>query len=157
MSNNEQHLAYDIEYSHIVREIKTPLSIYSSRNSTEDKMIKTDAIWDTGATHSVFSSKIVQELGLISVDKWTAGGINQVIKTDIVIATIILPNGFQLTEKRFAICDIPGTDVLIGMDIISMGDFVITNAKGKTMFSFVIPTLNNKISFTKMVNEGYTI
>jgi len=74
MSNNKSHYAYDLEFSHIVREIKTPISIYSSRNSTEDKFVKTSAIWDTGATHSVFTSKIVQELGLISVDKWTAGG-----------------------------------------------------------------------------------
>ena len=148
----ETHYPYDFEYSHIVREIKTSVSIYSSRNSTEGKFIKTDAIWDTGATHSVFSSRIAQKLDLASVDKWTAGGINQVIKTDVVVATIILPNGLKLTEKRFAICDIPGADVLIGMDIISMGDFVITNARGKTFFSFVIPTLNNKISFHEMVN-----
>jgi hypothetical protein len=44
-------------------------------------------------------------------------------------------------------------DVIIGMDIISLGDFVITNARGKTFFSFVIPTLNNKISFKELVKN----
>ena len=44
-------------------------------------------------------------------------------------------------------------EVLIGMDIISMGDFVITNAKGKTLFSLVNPTLNEKISFIEKVNN----
>jgi len=60
-----------------------------------------------------------------------------------------------LTEKKkdgSVLCYIiPGEDIIIGMDIISMGDFVITNARGKTLFSFVIPTLNKKISFSKLV------
>jgi hypothetical protein len=55
--------------------------------------------------------------------------------------------------KRFLINEIPGTDVLIGMDIISMGDFAITNARGKTIFSFVIPSLNKKISFIELTME----
>ena len=58
----------------------------------------------------------------------------------------------QLTELSNK-SNIPGVDILIGMDIITMGDFVITNADGKTLFSFVIPTLNNKISFSKMINK----
>ena len=31
-------------------------------------------------------------------------------------------------------------DVLIGMDIISLGDFAISNFEGKTQFSFRIPS-----------------
>jgi hypothetical protein len=147
MSDNEQRKIYDIEYSHIVKEIFTPITIYASSNSPEGKFIIVDALWATGATHSVFSPKIVNELGLHSIDTWVVGGINKEIMSDVVVATIILPNGTVFTEKRFSVNEIPGADVLIGMDIISRGDFVITNAKGKTMFSFVIPTLNNKISF----------
>ena len=33
-----------------------------------------------------------------------------------------------------------GIDVLIGMDIISMGDFAVSNFDGKTQFSFRIPS-----------------
>ena len=33
-----------------------------------------------------------------------------------------------------------GFDVLIGMDIITLGDFSITNVNGKTVFSFRIPS-----------------
>ena len=148
----EQYFAYDLEYSHIVREIKTPVSIYSSLASAEGRCIKTEAVWDT-ATHSVISSKIVKEFDLISIDKKVVGGIGQVVESDVVVATLILPNDMLLTKKRFLVGNIPGADVLIGMDIISMGDFVITNARGKTFFSFVIPTLNNKISFREKVNN----
>ena len=33
-----------------------------------------------------------------------------------------------------------GIDVLIGMDIISLGDFAISNYESKTQFSFRIPS-----------------
>ena len=69
MHNSEQHLAYDFEFSHIVKEIKIPVTIYASRNSTEGKYLKIDAIWDTGATNSVISPYIFEELGLDSIDK----------------------------------------------------------------------------------------
>jgi uncharacterized protein YecA (UPF0149 family) len=36
-----------------------------------------------------------------------------------------------------------GTDVLIGMDIISMGDFTVTASKRKTKFSFQIPSTHD--------------
>ena len=33
-----------------------------------------------------------------------------------------------------------GIDVLIGMDIISIGDFAVSNFEGKTQFSFRMPS-----------------
>ena len=36
-----------------------------------------------------------------------------------------------------------GIDVLIGMDIISKGDFTISNYNGKAQFSFRIPSQND--------------
>jgi len=153
MANNKQHYAYDLEYSHIMKEIKTPVSICYSRNSNKEKSIKIDALWDTGATHSILSPKIAKELVLSPVDNLYVGGINTEVSSDVVIVTITLPNGMTLSDRRFYVCNIPGVEVIIGMDIISMGDFAITNARGKTMFSFVIPTLNNTISFSDMVNN----
>ena len=35
---------------------------------------------------------------------------------------------------------IMGADVLIGMDIISKGDFAVTHPEGKTQFMFRVPT-----------------
>ena len=154
MQNNENWNAYDFEFSHIVREIKTPVTIYSSRNSTEGENINIDAIWDTGATNSVISPLIVQKLGLSSIDKSIMSGISYKNRvSDVVVATIVLPNGKIINDKRFSVNEIPGTEVLIGMDIITMGDFAISIVKGKTIFSFVTPPLNNKISFMELLNE----
>ena len=150
----ELHYAYDLEYAHIVREIRTPVTIYASPDSAKGKCIEIDALWDTGATLSIMTPGIAKELGLKPVDKCIVGGINDASKlSDVVIVTLSLPNGIILNGRRLSINNIPGVDILIGMDIITMGDYVITNADGKTLFSFVIPTLNNKISFLKMINK----
>jgi hypothetical protein len=34
--------------------------------------------------------------------------------------------------------------MLVGMDIIRLGDFSISNGAGKTMFTFVMPPFENK-------------
>ena len=43
--------------------------------------------------------------------------------------------GMRVTRGRFI-----GGDILIGMDIISRGDFAVSNHRGITKFSFRIPS-----------------
>ena len=45
-----------------------------------------------------------------------------------------------------------GADMLIGMDIITMGDFAITNFNGKTTFSFVTPA-KRTIDYVEELNQ----
>ena len=40
-------------------------------------------------------------------------------------------------------------DLLIGMDIIQLGDFHISNTGGHTLFSFVVPPLPEQFDLTK--------
>jgi len=148
---NKRHYAFDAEFPTVVRELVTDISIFPSPNS---QGIKTYAVWDTGATHSVLSPKIANNLGLIPIDSSLVSGINHSQYADIVIASIGLANGLLLPDIRFSVCDIPGTDVLIGMDIIMMGDFAISNGDGKTLFSFAIPPFKKKVSYTEKAGEG---
>jgi len=154
MPEKIQYRTLDFEYKRIVREISTPVTIYPSFSSAEGKMVTTSAIWDTGADHSVLSPKIVQELQLCAIDTKPVHGINNSnCLSDVVIASIRLADDLVLADRRFSVNNIPGTDVLIGMDIIMMGNFVINNTDGKTLFSFVIPPIKEKISFSKMVER----
>jgi len=154
MPEKKQYHPIDFEYRKIVREISTPVTLYSSFSSLDGKIVSTSAVWDTGANHSVLSPKIVQELELCAIDtKWVYGINNSNRLSDVVIATIRFTDDLVLANRRFSVNNIPGTDVLIGMDIIMMGNFVINNTDGKTLFSFVIPPINEKISFSKIVNS----
>lgn len=100
-----------------------------------------NAIWDTGATGSVISQKVVNELGLHPtgfIQVHHAGGkdISPYYKVNIM-----LPNNVGFSEITVTQATLTSADVLIGMDIISQGDFAITNVNGKTTFSFRVPSI----------------
>ncbi|MDR0289479.1 MAG: retropepsin-like domain-containing protein [Treponema sp.] len=104
--------------------------------------LKVRAIWDTGATHSVISNKIKEQMKLIPISSKLVYGVNSKQYVDIVAASIKLPNDLVIDKNRFYVCNLPsGIDMLIGMDIIQLGNFHISNTDGKTQFSFVVPPL----------------
>lgn len=100
------------------------------------------AIWDTGATGSVISKKVVNDLGLVPVGLQkvhTANG--EVIKNTYVV-DIGLPNRVLIQKVLVSEVDslASNCDVLIGMNIINLGDLSITNYEGNTWMSFRIPS-----------------
>ncbi|MDD5351131.1 MAG: retroviral-like aspartic protease family protein [Chthoniobacteraceae bacterium] len=100
------------------------------------------AIFDTGATHTVITQDIVEIFKLKATgvtNVYTANGKNTGASYYVNIA---LPNdkygfvGHRVTRQQLP----PGTDVLIGMDIIGLGDLAVTHQNGKTVFSFCYPS-----------------
>ena len=99
------------------------------------------AIWDTGATRSVISQKVVEACGLeaIGVQKvYHAQG--EASDVEAFLVNIGLPNNVEFQGLRVTLGVLRSADVLIGMDIIGRGDFAVTNRDGKTKFSFRIPS-----------------
>lgn len=115
------------------------------------------ALWDTGSNHTVISKRVVEELGLQTVaynENYTAGGM--VISTTHLV-NLVLPNGLEIPSLFVSCCDIEYADILLGMDVITMCDFAITNVEEKTTFSFQIPSTttidfesNSKITKTNV-------
>ncbi|MEI7671105.1 MAG: retroviral-like aspartic protease family protein [Deltaproteobacteria bacterium] len=114
-------------------------------------------VWDTGATHTVISSKIVNSLGLIPSGKTeaaTAGG--KVEDANTYIVNLYLPNkvviqGLQVTELP-----ISGIDALIGMDVIVRGDLALTHENGRTKLTYQMPSTHS-IDFVKEIDLKNTI
>ena len=98
-----------------------------------------EAIWDTGATNTVISEKLAKELNLTSVGKARVGTAGGIIEVDKYILGLKLPNNLQIKNVMITAGKLYGTDFLIGMDIITLGDFSVTNLNGKTTFSFRYP------------------
>ena len=121
------------------------------QTTSPPQYVKFMAIWDTGATGTVISKKVVEKCGLkpISMVKvYTAAGEN-ISPSPVYLINIILRNNVVISYLRAIEGDIcGGCDVLIGMDIINRGDFAVTNKDGKTAFSFRIPSIEC-IDFTK--------
>ena len=103
------------------------------------------ALWDTGAECTVITPEISNALDLIPIGNARIAGVNNISPAEIVKATVILPNNIRIPDMKIWVCNlIPNTDILIGMDIIDQGDFAISNAGGKTLFTFAIPPFEDK-------------
>lgn len=108
------------------------------------------AAWDTGSTYSCISPEFVKLLNIqpVSDDKlYTPYG---VIQSQVYDVDILLNNqaGYTVRVAENPYIHREGVDFLIGMDIISEGDFTISTYKGKTCFSFRIPS-KGLIDYTK--------
>lgn len=116
--------------------------INSAIVEVSNNILPVRAQWDTGATGTCISKELVQRLNLMPTGKVkvsTPSGIGIMNK---YIINLILNNEIRITNLIVMDSEIgnQGIDVLIGMDIISMGDFAVSNFDGKTRFSFRIPS-----------------
>ena len=98
------------------------------------------AQWDTDTTGTCISKELVDRLILMPTGKVkvsTPSGIGVMNK---YVINLVLNNEVRIQNLIVMDSEIgrQGIDVLIGMDIISMGDFAVSNFDGKTQFSFRI-------------------
>ena len=98
-------------------------------------------IFDTGASCSVISERVAKQLALRKVNTatvYTAGG---AVQQDCYVVNIVLPNNLVIPARRVTAANLHGFDVLVGMDIISRGDFIISNRHGflSVEFNLYIP------------------
>ena len=110
-------------------------------------------IWDTGASGSVITAAVVAKCGLkpITMVK-VQGAYGGITDRNVYLVNIGLPNGVLLPGVQVTEGEMSGFDVLIGMDVITLGDFSVTNQNGNTVFSFRIPSLHT-IDYVKEANE----
>lgn len=79
----------------------------------------------------------LQPIGMAKVHAY-----NSTSNSEVYLVSIQLPNHVKFLDVKVTKGALMGTetDVLIGMDIITLGDFVITNKDGNTVFSFRTPS-----------------
>lgn len=140
--------SFTVAAEKIVNVLQSPISIHfpipDSVNELPNhlKVFKGKAIWDTGATGSVITSKVVTELGLAPITKTICTGVHSQERVNVYMVGMQLPNGvgvksMMVTETHQLIGQF---DVLIGMDIINIGDFAVSNLDNKTTFTFRVPS-----------------
>lgn len=129
------------------RVLTTPIAVLIP-NTT--KSIKSTAIWDTGASASVITDKVVQSLGLIATGMSRVNTANGTVNQRTYIVDIQLPNNVTVKDVTVTgVANLSGNcDVLIGMDIINTGDLSITNHDNVTCMSFRIPS-SHQIDYVK--------
>ncbi len=112
-----------------------------------------DAIWDTGATNSVITQKVIKDCGLVATGMAKVRGVHGAKKSETYLVNIALPHKVVVAGVRVTKGNIPGADILVGMDIINRGDFAVTNHNGITKFSFRTPSQEH-IDFVPEINRA---
>lgn len=139
------YLAFTLKSNYgVFREIITDISItYPHLNTQIDikDIHHTKALWDTGATGSVITPSTIKALNLkpIGITKVNhAGGVDD---ANVYLVDILLPNRIRVQNVKVTECSEKAGNfgVIIGMDIIALGDFAFTNVGRKSMVSFRIP------------------
>lgn len=136
---------YNQEWKGLTEAVITRLGVCEAvevrENMPAPKLFRTDnAMWDTGATNSLLSQKIVDELGLKPHDKAYLSGASGVDVTYTYLVHVLLPTGNVVLDVEALLGDNDDYDFVVGMDIISKGDFAFTNKDGKSVFSFRYPS-----------------
>lgn len=99
-------------------------------------------VWDTGATGSCITQRIVDDLKLTPIGKSQISTANGLKIVNTYLVDVGLPNNVIIPNIVVSCADLGSDlDLLIGMDIISLGDFAITNVNGRTTFSFRLPSI----------------
>ena len=111
-------------------------------------------IWDTGATGSMITKEIIDHIGLQPIDRIKVNTANGVRESNVYLVNILLPSNVGFKTLRVTEGDISGADVLIGMDIICLGDFTITHDEvGELVMSYrTPPVIDRTIDFVKEIN-----
>ncbi len=130
------------------KDIITQVKVGSALN--KDTMLSVNALWDTGASSTCISKALSKKLGLGIIGKHrmrTASGIQTVPEH---IIDITLPNNLHIPMiPAVEFVGAPNFDILIGMDLITLGDFAITNAGRTSCVSFRFPPASVHIDYIK--------
>lgn len=124
------------------------ISDINEKNSPEKKW---KSLWDTGATNTVITHSVVEELNLKPVSVGEASTPQGTYKAYIYYINLLLPNGVVFPKLLVMEGQPTGCDILIGMDVIGKGDFAVSNFQGKTTFSYRYPSL----ATMDFVNNSY--
>jgi predicted aspartyl protease len=114
-----------------------------------NKKIKLRTLWDTGATGSLIRPEIAVKLQLQSLGKvLMSTPTGKDVPSNVYSVNLYLPNHVAVPKVPVAEGIPNNCDMLIGMDIINLGDFAVTNYQGHTVFSFRMPSMA-EIDFLK--------
>lgn len=154
---NPQH-TFTIEVNGIANVLVMDVILNSL--DTPSKSFKTRGIWDTGASHSVITQEALDALQLKQVGKRkvSTGTISNVEKptflVNVYLKQDVVINGVEITVGTIAAEH--GINMLIGMDIINLGDFAITNFEGKTCLSFRLPS-QHKVDYGRKLRAEMAV
>lgn len=132
------------DYEGLVEAVATECVVFSTDHAEGEQpkaFVANVAVWDTGATNTIITPEIVEKLGLKPAMTGGLSGIGGDVESGIYKINLGLPGGILVYDVPAFVSDqLDDYEMLIGMDVILLGDFCLSNKDDRTVFSFRIPT-----------------
>ncbi len=151
------HSVFQSAADGIARELRAPVRLIDAITGKSIEL--TNAIWDTGATNTAIRPDVALKLGLKATGMTRAGTAHGSADVNTYVIELDLPPldnpNRKIRIRGITACGLdlpPNTEILVGMDVIALGDFIVENAHGKTTFSFCLPAFDNKYDMVAKAN-----
>jgi hypothetical protein len=114
--------------------------------------VEFNALWDTGATDCVITQAVIDTWGLSPIGRTEVTGVHGKAESDVYLVNISLPDSVDFVGIRVTKGELGDADILIGMNIITQGDFAVSSFSGITKFSFRVPS-EDHIDFVEAIRR----
>ncbi|MDR1598786.1 MAG: hypothetical protein LBS11_02765 [Oscillospiraceae bacterium] len=121
----------------------TVLPLSDSNPADEERIVHCNAIWDAGASITCVSQRVARKLSLELFPEMNARAGSGLCLCPPCIIGLILSNGIRLDGVAALATNLNENDfdVIIGLDVISKGDFAVISSGGETIFSYRYPSM----------------
>jgi hypothetical protein len=144
-------LTLSIRWEQPIFRVITPVTGRQTKHSgLERKQLDVSAMWDTDSMGTCVSTRLARHLGLAPFRTTTLASLHGDSVTNVCFMDIVLPDEIVIenvmameieTQRDF--------DIIIGMNIIRLGDFSLCNDHGNTVMTFSLPSSNTPLDFVK--------
>lgn len=103
--------------------------------------ITDNAMWDTGASLSAISRKLIDALHLEPYDKAIVSSLHEAKLEDTYLVHLLLPTTDTILDVECTEAHTDDYDFVCGMNVIGYGDFLVSNFEDKTCVAIRIPSI----------------
>lgn len=128
---------FSINLGSLADEVVTECEFASINQKRRVKAPRT--MWDTGSNATILSTVLIRELRPDIFGQGGMTGIGGEAEGNTYLLHVLLPSGDVITYQEVYEADLHDYDAIIGMDIITRGNFHLDSDQGETLFSFQLP------------------
>ena len=128
---------FNVNLGSLADEIVTECGFVSLDQTRRVKALR--AMWDTGSNATILSTKLISELRPERFGQGGMTGIGGQSEGDTYLVHVSLPTGDVITYQEVYEANLGDYDAIIGMDIITRGNFHLDCDHGEILFSFELP------------------
>ena len=144
--------AFLTAFPKVVRAVITDAGLVVGESDSETQIARCKALWDTGAVTSVIDRSFAAKLGFSPFGTGRAYTAQGFYESSMYLVDVLLPNNIIVKGLRVSDGEFQGFDMLLGMDVISLGDFHLTN-DGNTVLSLSFRLKRIRLTIMQFLND----